>query len=581
MVMGGNTILRHVHDRTNTTFPAGGRHTATMRRAGNSGRSIPMHIGILAMSTTGILPVRLPSHGMARIALRPTGRMALRSTTRIAPRSTGKMPVGLMGKMPMLRLRPAANPGAPGQARTAPPITPITRSPAINQPPHDISGTPNWIDPAYDDAGNMTAGPKPGDETATTSNYTYDAWNRLVKVADGATTVAEYRYDPGAPGRLRGTSSLHRRIRKYVADGEDWTVTEYYYNAAWQLLETRKAEDVTRTGSPLAEPAVAETVHEQYVWSQRYIDAPILRDRQTDDNVATGALGKANSGLDERIYYCTDAQMSITAIVDGTPDSQTIGQVLERYLYDPYGQVTIYNPGWTATQSAATYDNAILYCGHHHDAETSLYHVRNRMHHSQLGRWLTRDPLGYVDGMSLYQYCGSKPTVRLDELGLAGGGPWMNRPSQAEMNWQQTINSYNADGVRNREHHHGHHGPGQFDEWCAKRNELRRHSIDPDRKYEEVIYDPAKTPSIEPRLVPSEGEKALLKQQQERAKKEQEQFEKAHTERIECLKALPREKRLGILQAEAKAALLNWRSAAMPTPNELSLRESLDVMHAP
>jgi len=481
-----------------------------------------------------------------------------------------------------------ANPGAPGQARTGPPITPITRSPAIAQ----TAGQADWDDPAYDARGNMTGVPMPSDMTAS---YTcvYDAWNRLVEVRDSSANIkAQYRYD-----------GLGRRIRKYVSCdygmaysvyehlcGPDaryldptsyWDVTEYYYNAAWQLLETRQAEDVTRTGSPLAEPAVAETVHEQYVWSQRYIDAPILRDRQTDDNVATGALGKANSGLDERIYYCTDAQMSITAIVDGTPDSQTIGQVLERYLYDPYGQVTIYNPGWTATQSAATYDNAILYCGHHHDAETSLYHVRNRMHHSQLGRWLTRDPLGYVDGMSLYQYCGSKPTVRLDELGLAGGGPWMNRPSQAEMNWQQTINSYNADGVRNREHHHGHHGPGQFDEWCAKRNELRRHSIDPDRKYEEVIYDPAKTPSIEPRLVPSEGEKALLKQQQERAKKEQEQFEKAHTERIECLKALPREKRLGILQAEAKAALLNWRSAAMPTPNELSLRESLDVMHAP
>jgi YD repeat-containing protein len=70
-----------------------------------------------------------------------------------------------------------------------------------------ISGTgaANWVDPTYDLAGNMTAGPKPGDEAATTSNYTYDAWNRLVKVADGETTVAEYRYD----GR-------HRRRRRLV-----------------------------------------------------------------------------------------------------------------------------------------------------------------------------------------------------------------------------------------------------------------------------------------------------------------------------------------------------------------------------
>ncbi|MCH8152079.1 MAG: hypothetical protein IH830_06870 [Planctomycetes bacterium] len=32
-----------------------------------------------------------------------------------------------------------------------------------------------------------------------------------------------------------------------------------------------------------------------------------------------------------------------------------------------------------------------------------LYHVRNRVLNSDLGRWLTRDPVGYADGTNLYE----------------------------------------------------------------------------------------------------------------------------------------------------------------------------------
>ena len=46
----------------------------------------------------------------------------------------------------------------------------------------------NWADPVHDDAGNMTTIPQP---KAPASGYTaiYDAWNRMVEVKDGGTTV--------------------------------------------------------------------------------------------------------------------------------------------------------------------------------------------------------------------------------------------------------------------------------------------------------------------------------------------------------------------------------------------------------
>ena len=52
----------------------------------------------------------------------------------------------------------------------------------------------NWADGECDAAGNMKTIPKPND-LANGYTATYDAWNRLVKIVDGSTTVAEYEYD--------------------------------------------------------------------------------------------------------------------------------------------------------------------------------------------------------------------------------------------------------------------------------------------------------------------------------------------------------------------------------------------------
>ena len=67
------------------------------------------------------------------------------------------------------------------------------------------------------------------------------------------------------------------------------------------------------------------SVHQQTIHSPRYIDAPILRDRDADANSGTGNLGKTSSGLEERLYYLTDANMNVTCLID------TTGDAVERY----------------------------------------------------------------------------------------------------------------------------------------------------------------------------------------------------------------------------------------------------------
>src|SRR6185503_5361489 len=47
------------------------------------------------------------------------------------------------------------------------------------------------------------------------------------------------------------------------------------------------------------------------------------------------------------------------------------------------------------------------------------YTARFRWYDPVLGRWLSRDPAGYKDGMSLYAYVGGNPLLMVDPLGLS------------------------------------------------------------------------------------------------------------------------------------------------------------------
>jgi RHS repeat-associated protein len=61
--------------------------------------------------------------------------------------------------------------------------------------------------------------------------------------------------------------------------------------------------------------------------------------------------------------------------------------------------------------------NEIIYCGYRSDPETELYYVRNRTYPPTLGRWLQRDPVGYVGGVNLYEYVGGRAVNKADPNG--------------------------------------------------------------------------------------------------------------------------------------------------------------------
>ena len=101
--------------------------------------------------------------------------------------------------------------------------------------------------------------------------------------------------------------------------------------------------------------------------------------------------------LDGRMYYLWDATRNVTAVMfaNGTT-------VAERMHYDAYGKVQFYTTSW-GTKPGTSYGTVHTFTGRELDAESGLYYFRARYWDPALGRFIARDPIGYVDGMNLYQ----------------------------------------------------------------------------------------------------------------------------------------------------------------------------------
>ncbi|MFN7575910.1 MAG: RHS repeat domain-containing protein, partial [Planctomycetota bacterium] len=95
------------------------------------------------------------------------------------------------------------------------------------------------------------------------------------------------------------------------------------------------------------------------------------------------------------LYYHRNQQYSIVGLSDAA------GTLVERYAYTAYGELTILAPDRTV-RTASSFQNRYTYTGREWDPALRLYHFRARWLEPKAGRFIGRDPLGYVDGMGLY-----------------------------------------------------------------------------------------------------------------------------------------------------------------------------------
>ncbi len=121
-----------------------------------------------------------------------------------------------------------------------------------------------------------------------------------------------------------------------------------------------------------------------------------------------------------RLYAEQDANYNVTAMVDSD------GNVVQRYLYDPYGNMTVLSATWTPQSDS--FNTQVGFQGMWLDAASGLYHTAFRDYSVALGRWVEQDPSGYGDGGSLYEAFDANPTWSTDATGLSPDPTWRYDP---------------------------------------------------------------------------------------------------------------------------------------------------------
>jgi RHS repeat-associated protein len=102
--------------------------------------------------------------------------------------------------------------------------------------------------------------------------------------------------------------------------------------------------------------------------------------------------------------------------VIGLVDGNT-GVMVAEYRYSAYGSLL--------ETSGETQECNLRFSTKYFDRESGFYYFAYRYYSPILGRWITQDPLGHLEGMVLYKYARNNPIRGIDPLGLL---TWISRP---------------------------------------------------------------------------------------------------------------------------------------------------------
>ncbi|HPD32399.1 MAG TPA: RHS repeat-associated core domain-containing protein [Phycisphaerae bacterium] len=263
----------------------------------------------------------------------------------------------------------------------------------------DGSGGQSPYTLANDNNGNLTENPwafNADDSGAPTGHkYEYDEENRLIRVRrlSNNEILLEIGYD-AVGRRVESKEYLDAQTQQMLTTAR---VTHHVVVGAMVIEEY----DITDNGSG----GTTATMLREFVWGAEYPMPVAMVDWTT--------AGEIGQGQAEALHYLRDVLYSVVAMTNAS------GNVVERYRYDPYGMTHIYNAGGMLLPTSA-YGNPYAYTGQRYDPAVALYHFYWRTYSPSLGRWHQRDPLGYVGGVSLYEYVASLPTVLIDPFGLEG-----------------------------------------------------------------------------------------------------------------------------------------------------------------
>jgi RHS repeat-associated protein len=155
----------------------------------------------------------------------------------------------------------------------------------------------------------------------------------------------------------------------------------------------------------------------------------------------------AKAGLERQTLHITDDKRRVAiiearnSVEDGTPpqlirfqfsnqlgsaclELDEDGAVISYEEYYPYGGTSYQAVDQTINAAAKRY----RYTGKERDEETGLYYQGARYYATWLGRWISCDPAGMIDGVSVYVYVRDNPIILRDVRGTDATPPDQFRP---------------------------------------------------------------------------------------------------------------------------------------------------------
>jgi RHS repeat-associated protein len=290
---------------------------------------------------------------------------------------------------------------------------------------------------ALDPSGRLAARKDRVDDRVFSYEFAYDAAGRLAQVTRDGVPVEEYAYD--AQGRRNEDTSSFRSVLGRLHEYDDLGRlrkagnVEYTYDHADRLASRAEGVRVTRYGYDregrlkkvrLPNDHVIEYIHdpqgkrvvklrdgavvERYYWLDfiRLLAVHEGRDREKvrfEYGESRVPVAMRHKDMIYRIE--TDQVGSPLALVDRDE------RVVKRVIYDSFGNVV--------HDDNPKLKLPLAFAGGLWDKETKLVHFGHRDYDPDVGRFITKDPIGYAGGDSdLYGYCLDDPVNGVDPLGL-------------------------------------------------------------------------------------------------------------------------------------------------------------------
>lgn len=238
---------------------------------------------------------------------------------------------------------------------------------------------------AYDDAGNRTSWQTVG---GSTISYTYDAANKMLTAGNSTFT-----YDDKGNTLTETNGSIVttytwdylNRLTEWQKTGE--TTQTYVYNADGMRVRVTPSGG-TATNCLLDDGEIAEEITGASVTAY----------------IGPGLICRI-SGVDRTVYHADS--LGTTRAISGSDQS-----VAHAGIYDAYGNL--------AQDFPSSSSPSFGYAGQHryYADSTGLDYLKARYYDPAVGRFLSRDPIGYADELNLYVYCGNNPVTQIDPSGM-------------------------------------------------------------------------------------------------------------------------------------------------------------------